>query len=136
MRPSSLRSSRRGSKCEGSGAAPLVSAGRPRILGWLSSRRSRARADEGVNYVRYPHAALVMTPRRLAPPPAGRPLGRRVPLLAAALVAGLYAAALPVSLSSPTGRPALALGAVTEAVAGAAEILAVGMVPLITPWRS
>src|SRR5205823_2452083 len=69
MRPSSLRSSRRGSKCEGSGAAPLVSAGRPRILGWLSSRRSRARADEGVNYVRYPHAALVMTPRRLVRSP-------------------------------------------------------------------
>src|SRR5438067_1751895 len=124
MRPSSLRSSRRGSKCEGSGAAPLVSAGRPRILGWLSSRRSRARADEGVNYVRYPHAALVMTPRRLAPPTARRALSLRVTLLAVALVAGLYAGALPVYLYFRISRPALALGAVTEAVAGAAEILA------------
>src|SRR5947207_12776901 len=109
MRPSSLRSSRRGSKCEGSGAAPLVSAGLPRILGWLSSRRSRARADEGGNYVRYPHAALVMTPRRLAPPTAMRALSLRGTLLAVSLVAGLNACALPVYRIFPISRQAQAL---------------------------
>jgi len=47
-----------------------------------------------------------------------------VTLLAVALVAGLYAGALPVYLYFRISRPALALGAVTEAVADAAEILA------------
>src|SRR5947208_7786936 len=65
-----------------------------------------------------------MTPRRLAPPTARRALSLRVTLLAVALVAGLYAGALPVYLYFRISRPALALGAVTEAVAGAAEILA------------
>src|SRR3989449_11456802 len=75
-------------------------------------------------HVRYPHAALVMTPRRLAPPAARRALSLRVTLLAVALVAGLYAGALPGYLYFRISRPALALGAVTEAVADAAEILA------------
>src|SRR5437899_1813980 len=65
-----------------------------------------------------------MTPRRLAPPAARRALSLRVTLLAVALVAGLYAGALPVYLYFRISRPALALGAVTEAVADAAEILA------------
>src|SRR5437867_11671228 len=65
-----------------------------------------------------------MTPRRLAPPAARRALSLRVTLLAVALVAGLYAGALPVYLYFRISRPALALGAVTEAVAEAAEILA------------
>ena len=65
-----------------------------------------------------------MTPRRLAPPTARRALSLRVTLLAVALVAGLYAGALPVYLYFRISRPALALGAVTEAVAEAAEILA------------
>src|SRR5438093_1840874 len=65
-----------------------------------------------------------MTPRRLAPPTARRALSLRVTLLAVALVAGLYGGALPVYLYFRISRPALALGAVTEAVADAAEILA------------
>ena len=65
-----------------------------------------------------------MTPRRLAPPTARRALSLRVTLLAVALVAGLYAGALPVYLYFRISRPALALGAVTEAVADAAEFLA------------
>ena len=63
-----------------------------------------------------------MTPQRLAPAPApaptspGRRISLRVTLLAVALTAGAYAAALPVYLFFRVSRPALALGAATEEI--------------------
>jgi hypothetical protein len=58
-----------------------------------------------------------MTPRRLALPPVRRVLSLRVTLLAVALGAGVYAAALPVYLFVRVSRPALALGSATQAIA-------------------
>jgi len=55
-----------------------------------------------------------VTPRRLAPPAAGRALSLRVTLLAVTLAAGVYAGALPIYLFLRVSRPALALGAAAE----------------------
>src|SRR6185312_7936029 len=60
-------------------------------------------------HVRSARAPLVVTPRRL--------LSLRVTLLAVALAAGVYAAALPLYLFFRVSRPALALGDATEAIA-------------------
>ena len=57
-----------------------------------------------------------MTPRRL--------LSLRVTLLAVALAAGAYAAALPVYLFFRVSRPALALGAATEAITTVSAVFA------------
>jgi signal transduction histidine kinase len=57
-----------------------------------------------------------VTPRRLPLWLAGRAPSLRVTLLAVALAAGGYAAALPVYLFFRVSRPALALGAATEAI--------------------
>ena len=65
-----------------------------------------------------------MTPRRLAPPAARRALSLRVTLLAVALAAGAYAAALPVYLFFRVSRPALALGAATEAITTVSAVFA------------
>jgi len=65
-----------------------------------------------------------VTPRRLAPPAAGRTFSLRVTLLAVALLAGVYASALPVYLFFRVSRPALDLGAATEAVTRLGDELA------------
>ena len=57
-----------------------------------------------------------MTSRRL--------LSVRVTLLAVALAAGAYAAALPVYLFFRVSRPALALGAATEAITTVSAVFA------------
>ncbi|HMC19183.1 MAG TPA: ATP-binding protein [Gemmatimonadales bacterium] len=57
-----------------------------------------------------------MTPRRLAPPPPGRTLNLRMTLLVVVLGAGVYAGALPLYLLFRVSRPALALGAASEAI--------------------
>src|SRR5207248_5101636 len=57
-----------------------------------------------------------VTPRRLAPPPPGRTLNLRMTLLVVVLGAAAYAGALPLYLLFRVSRPALALGAATEAI--------------------
>lgn len=57
-----------------------------------------------------------MTPQRLAPSAPGRTLSLRIILPLVALAAGAYAAALPLYLFFRVSRPALALGAATEAI--------------------
>ncbi|HET7296062.1 MAG TPA: HAMP domain-containing protein, partial [Gemmatimonadales bacterium] len=65
-----------------------------------------------------------MTPQRLAPSAPGRRLSLRITLLVVALAAGAYAAALPLYLFFRVSRPALALGAATEAISTLGEDLA------------
>lgn len=65
-----------------------------------------------------------MTPERLASALLGRALSLRVTLLAVALAAGAYAAALPLYLYFRVSRPALALGAATEVISTVGEDLA------------
>src|SRR5438552_4917746 len=60
----------------------------------------------------------------MAPLSAGRALSLRATLLAVALAAGVYAAALPLYLYFRVSRPALALGAATETITMAGENLA------------
>ena len=55
---------------------------------------------------------------------AGRPLSLRATLLAVALAAGVYTAALPLYLYFRVSRPALALGAATETITMVGENLA------------
>ena len=57
-----------------------------------------------------------MTPDRLTPPTVRRAFSLRVTLLAVVLAAGVYAGALPIYLFFRVSRPALALGAATEAI--------------------
>ncbi len=65
-----------------------------------------------------------MTPRTLSPPAPGRGLSLRITLLGVALAAAAYAAALPLYLFFRVSRPALALGAATEAITTVGEDLA------------
>src|SRR4029077_17103733 len=64
-----------------------------------------------------PRAPRSVTPRRLTPPPPGRTLSLRMTLLVVVLGAGGYAGTLPLYLFFKVSRPALALGAATEAIA-------------------
>jgi len=64
-----------------------------------------------------PRAPRSVTPRRLTPPPPGRTLSLRMTLLVVVLGAGVYAGTLPLYLFFKVSRPALALGAATEAIA-------------------
>jgi len=57
-----------------------------------------------------------VTPGRLTPPVVRRAFSLRVTLLAVVLAAGVYAGALPIYLFFRVSRPALALGAATEAI--------------------
>src|SRR5690348_17719916 len=57
-----------------------------------------------------------MTPSPVAPPRPGRTLNLRMTLLVVVLGAGVYAGALPLYLLFRVSRPALALGAATEAI--------------------
>ena len=57
-----------------------------------------------------------MTPSPVAPPRPGRTLNLRMTLLLVVLAAGVYAGALPLYLLFRVSRPALALGAATEAI--------------------
>src|SRR5207245_9179292 len=59
----------------------------------------------------------------MAPVRAGRALSLRATLLAVALAAGVYTAALPLYLYFRVSRPALALGAATETITMAGENL-------------
>src|SRR2546421_12017067 len=61
-------------------------------------------------------SARAVTPRRLAPPPPGRTLNLRMTLLVVVLGAAAYAGALPLYLLFRVSRPALALGAASEAI--------------------
>ena len=60
----------------------------------------------------------------MAPASAGRALSLRATLLAVALAAGAYTAALPLYLYFRVSRPALALGAATETITMVGENLA------------
>jgi len=60
----------------------------------------------------------------MAPVRAGRALSLRATLLAVALAAGVYTAALPLYLYFRVSRPALALGAATETITTVGEDLA------------
>jgi signal transduction histidine kinase len=63
-------------------------------------------------------------PQRLAHSSAGRRLSLRITLLAVALTAGAYTAALPVYLFFRVSRPALALGAATNEITTVSASLA------------
>src|SRR3989441_1217115 len=92
-----FRSWGRGCKCERSGAAPLVSAESPRILAWRDRDVGLHALDDGMK-------------------PMSGQLSLRVTLIAVALAAGAYAAALPLYLFFPVSRPALAPGAPPQTI--------------------